>query len=92
MRSNWEIFWSLVILSPLAFAAFAFSAAILAEAMPEWRRFRRRKQDAEYNRRVRRKLRHQRIGRKEQAAFGPDRNLLDAESRDVWDDWDKMQK
>jgi len=37
-------------------------------------------------------LRHQRIGRKEQAAFGPDRGLLDAESRDVWDEWDKMQK
>jgi len=92
MRSNWEIFWSLAILSPLAFAAFAFSAAIFAEAMPELRRFRRRKQDAEYNRRVRRKLRHQRISHKEQVAFGPDRALLDKESRDVWDEWDKMQK
>lgn len=92
MRSNWEIFWSLVILSPIAFAAFALSASLLAEAMPEWRRFRERKQRAEYNRRVRRKLRHQRISRKEHAAFGPDRNLLDAESRDVWDEWDKMQK
>lgn len=92
MRSNWQVFWSLVIMAPFAFAIFAFAAAMLGTASQELRGFRQRKHRKQYDKRVRRNLRHVRISRKEKAAFGPDRALLDREGRDIWDEWDKMHR